>query len=140
MGETFRFGNVTGPVNAGSGTQYVGGHHQVAGRDLHGVAGNQIMNQGLHADLEAIRNALGELRLTATERQNAERELSAVEDAVRAETPDREQAADHLQALTSGLERAGALADAGTSLVDALGRIAQWLGPLGAGVIALLGL
>ncbi|MGP3964712.1 hypothetical protein ACTWPT_53030 [Nonomuraea sp. 3N208] len=138
MGETFRFGNVSGPVNAGSGTQYVGGHHQVAGRDIHGVAGNQIM-QALHADLEVIRSALGELRLTAAECQNVERELSAVEDAVLVETPDREQAAGHLEALTSGLERAGALADAGTTLIDALGRIAQWLGPLGAGVIALLG-
>ncbi|MER5998387.1 hypothetical protein ABT120_07435 [Nonomuraea angiospora] len=139
MGETFRFGNVSGPVNAGSGTQYVGGHHQTAGRDIHGVAGHQLAGQGLHTDLNAIRSALDELRLSAAERRSAERELSAVEDAVGGETPDREQAGRHLQELTSGLERAGALADAGATLIDALGRIAQWLGPLGAGVLALLG-
>ncbi|MBE1591182.1 hypothetical protein ACFPOI_11675 [Nonomuraea angiospora] len=122
-------------MNAGSGIQYVGGHHQTARRDIHGVAGHQLAGQGLHADLEAIRSALDELRLSAAERQSAERELSAVEDAVGGETPDREQAGHHLQELTSGLERAGA----GATLIDALGRIAQWLGPLGAGVLTLFG-
>ncbi|MEU6781097.1 hypothetical protein ABZ912_18005 [Nonomuraea angiospora] len=65
--------------------------------------------------------------------------MAPVEDAVTGETPDREQAGHHLQELASGLERAGAPADAGATLIDALSRIAQWLGPLGAGVLALLG-
>ncbi|MFI7706275.1 FHA domain-containing protein [Nonomuraea sp. NPDC049480] len=32
----YGFGDVRGPVNAGSGIQYVGGHHQSAGRDIYG--------------------------------------------------------------------------------------------------------
>ncbi|MFI7227620.1 FHA domain-containing protein [Nonomuraea angiospora] len=32
----YAFGDVRGPVNAGSGIQYVGGHHQNAGRDIYG--------------------------------------------------------------------------------------------------------
>ncbi|MGP3964713.1 FHA domain-containing protein [Nonomuraea sp. 3N208] len=33
---SYGFGDVRGPVNAGSGVQYVGGHHQSAGRDIYG--------------------------------------------------------------------------------------------------------
>nr|WP_062332088.1 FHA domain-containing protein [Herbidospora sakaeratensis] len=33
---SYGFGDVHGPVNAGRGTQYVGGHHQIAGRDIYG--------------------------------------------------------------------------------------------------------
>ncbi|MDP4500979.1 FHA domain-containing protein [Nonomuraea turcica] len=33
---SYGFGDVRGPVNAGSGVQYVGGYHQSAGRDIYG--------------------------------------------------------------------------------------------------------
>jgi hypothetical protein len=49
-GDSYNFGNVTGPVNAGSGRQYV------AGRDL-------TVHEAL-ADVTALRQALGALRRT----------------------------------------------------------------------------
>nr|WP_062332091.1 hypothetical protein [Herbidospora sakaeratensis] len=138
--ETYRFGNVTGPVNAGSGTQNVGGIHQRAGRDIYSGTGHQVVNQELHADLDRLRQALGELKLTSAERRSANRELTAVEEAIRREEPDRQEAGRHLEVFVSGLERAGALAGAGTALIDAAARIAAWLGPFGYAVLALLGL
>ncbi|TKK84500.1 hypothetical protein FDA94_29625 [Herbidospora galbida] len=98
------------------------------------------MNQELHADLDRLRQALGELKLTSAERRSADRELAAVEQAIRSEEPDRQEAGRHLEAFVSGLERAGALAGAGTTLLDAAARIAAWLGPFGYAVLALLGL
>ncbi|MFJ2566578.1 hypothetical protein ACIO02_27215 [Streptomyces sp. NPDC087568] len=131
-GDSFSFGHVTGPVNAGSGQQYV------AGRDQTVHQGSQAGHQQLLAEVTALRQALGGLQLTDDERRAADGELRDVRQALNRGEPDREGAARHLRAFTEGLRQAGALASAGTSVVGALSALAHWLGPLGAGVLALL--
>jgi hypothetical protein len=61
-----------------------------------------------------------------------------MEEAVRRPEPDTEAAGRHLQSLTAGLKEAGALAAAGVTAVESIARIAHWLGPVAAGVLALL--
>jgi hypothetical protein len=134
--EHYRFGNVQGPVQTGDGTQYVAGRDQyVAGRDqvvAHGEAGQVL------AELAGLREALAGLRLTETERAGAERDLQAVEEAVRRPEPDTAAAGRHLQSFTAGLKEAGALAAAGATVAESIARVAHWLGPVAAGVLALL--
>jgi hypothetical protein len=139
----FDFGGVNGPVQAGDGVQYAAGRDQylahgaqhVAGRDqvIHGGASRELL-----AEVTSLRQVLAELRLTSTERDSAAYELTAMEDAVRQDNPDRQALGQHLGAFVQGLREAGSLASAGTSLIESLSKIARWLGPLGAGVLALL--
>lgn len=134
--ERYRFGNVQGPVQTGDGVQYTAGRDQyVAGRDqfvVHGEAGQVL------AELAGLREALAGLRLTEAERAGAERDLEAMEEAVRRPEPDTAAAGRHLQSFTAGLKDAGALAAAGVTVVESIARIAHWLGPVAAGVLALL--
>jgi hypothetical protein len=78
------------------------------------------------------------LRLTEAERSSAERDLQGLEEAVAGPEPDTKAASQHLRSFTANLKEAGALATAGVALVEGIAKIAQWLGPLGAGVLALL--
>jgi hypothetical protein len=134
--EHYRFGNVQGPVQTGDGVQYTAGRDQyVAGRDqviAHGEVGEVL------AELATLREALGGLRLTETERSSAEQDLASLEEAVDRPEPDAAAASRHLQSFTANLKEAGALATAGIAVVEGITKIAQWLGPLGAGVLALL--
>ena len=127
MGDQFSFGTVHGPVNAGSGTQYVAGRDQVIGAPAEVVA-----------ELTRLRRSLDDLRLTGAERQAADRELAAAEEAIRRAEPDRAAAGSHLSRFVQGLKDAGALATAGTAFVQSIHSLATWIGPLGAGIIALL--
>ena len=134
MGDRFSFGTVHGPVNAGSGTQNIAGRDQyVAGRDQIIGAPAQVL-----ADLVELRRALDELRLTGPEREAADRELSAAEEAVRKPEPDRAAAGSHLSRFVQGLKDAGALATAGTAFLQSIHALANWIGPVGAGIVALL--
>jgi hypothetical protein len=127
MGEDhYRFGNVQGPVQTGDGVQYTAGRDQyVAGRD-------QVIAQGQGAEV------LAGLRLTEAERARADQDLQALRDAVDRPDPDKGAASRHLQSFTSGLKEAGALATTGVTLAESIAKIAHWLGPLGAAVLALL--
>jgi hypothetical protein len=141
--DEYRFGNIQGPVQTGDGAQYTAGRDQyvahgdqnVAGRDqvVHAATSREVL-----AELANLRQALAELRLTAAERADAERDLTAMETAVRNPEPDTTAAGSHLHSFAAGLRDAGALASAGTSLAESIGKIAQWLGPLGAAALALL--
>ena len=135
--ERYRFGNGQGPVQTGDGVQYTAGRDQyVAGRDqvvVHGEASREVL-----AELAGLREALAGLRLTAAERAAAERDLEAVEQAVRRPEPDTAAASRHLQSFTAALKDAGALAAAGVAVAEPIAKIAHWLGPLAAGVLALL--
>jgi hypothetical protein len=115
------FGNVSGPVNTGSGNQYVAGRDQyVAGRDQHiGSAAPEVA-----AELDRLREALDELRLTGGERKAAEGHLAAAEQAL----PDRAAAGSHLKRFVDGLKDAGALATAGTALVTTLRTLGGLIG------------
>lgn len=132
----YAFGDVHGPVQTGDGRQYVAGRDQyVAGQDqvvAHGETGQVL------AELAGLREALGGLRLTEAERAGAERDLKAVEEAVRRPEPDTAAAGRHLQSFTAGLKEAGALAAAGATVVESIARVAHWLGPVAAGALALL--
>jgi hypothetical protein len=133
MSETFRFGNVSGPVNAGSGNLNVGsGSQYVAGGDV--SVGNSLgADPTASAALEALRQELAGLRLTNAERETAAGQLEAV-----ATATDKGEAAQHLGSFVSGLKQAGALASAGSSFAASIAKLATWIGPLAAGVVALL--
>lgn len=132
MTGTFRFGNVNGPVVAGTGNVVAGGDQYIAGGNLRlgGTAGG---DPEVAEAIAALRRELFGLRLTADERQSAEEHLDAVE-----RTSDKREAADHLGAFASVLKRANAVASAGSGLVESVAKIAKWVGPLAAGVLALL--
>jgi hypothetical protein len=134
MGDQFSFGTVHGPVNAGSGTQNIaGGDQYIADRDQVIGAPAEVV-----AELARLRRSLDELRLTGTQRQAADRELAAAEEAIRRAEPDRAAAGSHLSRFVQGLKDAGALATAGTAVLQSIHALATWIGPVGAGIIALL--
>ncbi|WP_219517205.1 DUF5955 family protein [Nonomuraea ceibae] len=138
-GETFRFGDVRGPVNAGSGNLNIHGHQQIAGRDLRtGPATDPAT--ALRADLDTLRRALDDLRLTPAEHHTAETELTALEHEAAQPSPDPGRMGRHLQTFTTTLEHAGALAGAGLAVIQAITAIATWLGPAGHQALSLLGL
>ncbi|MEV7289796.1 hypothetical protein AB0O01_35475 [Streptomyces sp. NPDC093252] len=128
-GDSYHFGDVRGPVNAGSGQQYVTGRDQTV---------HQADREWLLSEIDALRQALDGLRLNAQERRTAEGELHAVGFALDRDKPDREGAARSLEAFTTRLQAAGVLASAGASVVGALSSIAHWVGPSAASVLALL--
>src|SRR4029453_19461067 len=90
------------------------------------------------AELPARGEALAGLRLTQAERSSADQDLQAMRDAVDRPDPDKGAASRHLQSFTTGLKDAGALATPGRSLAEARAKMAHWLGPLGAAVLAVL--
>jgi hypothetical protein len=111
---------------------------------IQNVAGDSVIEGGVHASAAwetiELRNAIGRLQEEAVGLG-----LSAVDEALSTAAseaaqpnPDKERVADHLGAAARGLKEAGALADAGTSLVGSLRRAASVVGPVGAAVLALL--
>jgi len=133
MSETFKFGNVSGPVNAGSGNMNVGsGSQTVAGRDV--SIGNRIGSDPEMAEaIATLRQAVADLRLSASERDVALAHVDAIEQA-----EDKDEAAGHLESLVSGVKEAGAVASAGATFVESVGKIAAWLGPVAMAVLHLL--
>lgn len=133
MSDEFKFGNVSGPVNAGSGNMNVGsGSQYVAGRDV--SVGNAVGADPEAAEvIAALRAELASLRLTAEERAEADATLDEVEQA-----PDKQSAAPPFERLINLLKQAGAVASAGADLVPTLTKLAAWLGPVAAGALALL--
>ncbi|WP_436492917.1 hypothetical protein [Actinokineospora sp. HUAS TT18] len=130
----------------GSGNINVGGNYHQDNRsyrqniDNRGgmYAGRDMVVQlppGLLRDLDHLDAVLGSLRLTDQERSAATAALGQVRQAA---GQDQQATGGHLQRFTRVLVNAGAVAQAGTSLTDAITRIAQWLGPVGAAVLALL--
>jgi hypothetical protein len=117
------FRNITisggGQVNLGSGNTNVG-------RDQVVVT--------LAGDVDALGTALRGLPLTDAQRAEAQGAL----DAFRSSARDKPAAGEHLRRFTKVLRDTGALAAAGATVLEPLGRIARWLGPLGTAVLALL--
>ncbi|MGW0193751.1 L-threonylcarbamoyladenylate synthase [Nonomuraea sp. NPDC003201] len=103
--------------------------------DIEQAAGQEVPET---ARLPAERFWPGPLTLVLRRSRRVPLEASGGLETVAVRVPDHPVAAirvgDDLM-----LERAGALAGAGATLIDALSRIAQWLGPLGAGALSLLG-
>jgi len=116
----YAFGDVHGPVQSGSGQQYVAGRDQVI---AHGDAREVL------AELTGLREALAGLRLTEAERSSAEQDLAAMGEAVDRPDPDTTAAGRHLRSFTANLKEAGALATAGVALAESIAKVAHWLGP-----------
>jgi hypothetical protein len=77
---------------------------------------------------------MDELRLSSSERRAALEDLHRVEQA----GADKPAAASSFESFLAGLKKAGALARAGAEVIEPVGKVIAWLGPLAAGAIALL--
>ncbi|MCK2237852.1 MULTISPECIES: hypothetical protein [unclassified Crossiella] len=104
-------------VNIGPGQQYV------AGRDQHIGPGHELLTE-----IQSLRRALDDLRLTGAERREADRALDEVAQELQSPQPDRSRIATQTNRLTTLLQRAGALATAGAALLTPLGALTAWLG------------
>ena len=91
--------------------------------------------QALNA-VRTLRRSLGGLELSERVRSEAGRALDEIEDELRIPGPDRGVVTARLERFTELLTDAGAVEQAGASLVRPIRQIAVWVGPMGA---ALLG-
>lgn len=128
---TFNIGNQNaGTINNVEGDQHVhGGQHAT-------VHVQQDLAQGRGA-LDALRSAVG-ARPEAADDSVTQGELARIDEALRGPEPDRVEAASALERLTRRLASIGSLAAAGAALVEPVRALAEWLGPLAAGVAAML--
>jgi hypothetical protein len=105
---------------------------------IQNVAGDSVIEGGVHAsatwETVELRNAIERAQEEAVGLG-----LPAVNEALAAaaseaaqEKPDRDRVASFFGTAVRRLREAGALADAGTSLVEALGRTAALIGPVAA--------
>ena len=130
---SFNIGSQSGGViNNVTGNQRVEGGQQ----------GNQITQQAAAAAAAtSLRELLADLRLrqlTESERAQVDQDAAAVEEEMASSTPSAEDVRTRLERLTSVLSAAGAFVGAGAGLIGPLTALAQWLGPLGAGVLRAL--
>lgn len=91
--------------------------------------------QALNA-VRTLRGSLAGLELPEQVRSEAGRALDEIEDELRIPDPDRGVVSKRLERFTELLTGAGAVAQAGVSLIRPIRAIAAWVGPIGA---ALLG-
>ena len=122
------------------GSQHGGVINNVAG-DQH-ISGQQY---GTLVTTEDARRALGELRQVVTtsglDRATAAAagtHVAEMDEALRAEQPDKPRFARVLERLTRLLSAAGSLATSGAALLGPLHALAGWLGALGGPILALL--
>jgi hypothetical protein len=114
---------------------------------INNVGGNMTVEGGIHAaaqwtsqvrtEIERAREALAQVPLPAAVRASAD---GALQEAAKAASGDGDKGrvAELLAKATGTLKEAGALASAGTGLLESLKRAATILGPIGATVLALL--
>lgn len=127
---TFNIGNQSGgQINNVAGDQHItGGQHAIVvstadAREAAKILGRRLSRAALsRRDAAAARNEVGE-----------------IESGMRAERPDRHRVAAALERLTRLLSAAGALATAGTALLDPIRALAGWLGGMGSAVLQLIG-
>jgi hypothetical protein len=112
------------------------------------AAGNQWVNGGQHvtvttldaarAAVVPLRQAVGAVPLTPADAASVQAQLHELEAELRKNHPDPPVVENRLRRLTSLLKSAGALAAAGTTLLDPLRAVAGWLGTLGESTLRLL--
>ena len=114
-----------------------------SGGVFNNVAGNQSIHGGQQAytaaaqSIHDLRTALAHAQLPSDQDAAARAEIDELDQAVQA-GPDRTRAAGALERLTRLLAGAGALATAGSSLVEPLRGLATWLGPAASQVLGML--
>jgi hypothetical protein len=136
VSDNYRFGNINGPINTGSPVNRGGNQvSEAAASTSPGATGNSYgLDPAVLEALAGLRAQLDELRLTGSERKAAAEDLGRVEQA----GEDKPAAANAFESFLDRLKQAGALAQAGAEFIEAVGKIARWLGPLAAGSLALL--
>ncbi len=118
-GDSFNFGTVSGPVNAGSGTQYnVGGNAHVNTQ-------TSTVPAEVLQDLADLRSLIDRLGLDAKQTESAAEALAHVERS--AVDADPAEVKSGWTRLTEILHSAGALATAGVTVAEPLRRISQWV-------------
>jgi hypothetical protein len=112
---------------------------------INNVAGDQMIGRqdsrwhaAPLADLAVLRAAVAELSLPAAARGAATEALDAAEEELRRPAPDKRRLASRLEELAGALGRFGGLVSAADRLVGPLQRLAEWLGPAGHALAALL--
>ena len=129
---SFNIGSQTGGViNNVAGDQYVSGRQS-------GVA---VSLSDAQTAAQALQTALATADLSelgADQRTQLTTDADAIVAEVHASDPPQESIRDRLARITSILRDAGALAGAAAAIVGPVTALAQWLGPLGASVLALL--
>jgi hypothetical protein len=93
--------------------------------------------QALNA-VRTLRRSLAVLELSERVRSDAGRALDEIEDELRIPGPDRGVVTARLERFTELLTDAGAVEQAGASLVRPIRQIAAWVGPMGAALLGRL--
>ena len=90
----------------------------------------------------SIQNLLDEARrlLPADRFAGVEAAVRGIERDMSAAEPDRETAASRLGSAVEVLKQGGAAVEAGSSLVQGVAKIAQWIGPIAGAVLAGVGI
>ena len=117
--------------------------------NIQNIGGDAVIHGGVQASaawetlelrraIARAQDEVGELALPQPVREKVSRSLEAAAEEAAKPKPDRHGVAEHLGAATRTLQEAGALADAGSSLVEALRRSVGLLGPIGLAVVGAL--
>jgi hypothetical protein len=126
---TFNIGNQTGGViNNVAGDQHISGGQQ----------GVLVTTEDVRRTLASLRQAVTVASLDQATEAGSQAEIAEMDEAVRAERPDRHRFARALERLTRLLAAAGSLATAGAALTGPLQALANWLGTIGEPVLHLL--
>jgi hypothetical protein len=117
--------------------------------NIQNIGGDAIIHGGIQATaswetlelrraIARAREGLGELALPQPVLEDVNGSLEAAANEAARPKPDRHDVAQHLAAATTTLREAGALVDAGTTVVDGLRRAVALLGPIGLALVGAL--
>ncbi|HEU5065114.1 MAG TPA: hypothetical protein VFT86_04430 [Gaiellaceae bacterium] len=117
--------------------------------NIQNIGGDSVIHGGIQATaswdtlelrraIARARDGLGELALPQPVLEDVNRSLEAAANEAARPKPDRHDVAEHLAAATTTLREAGALVDAGTTVVDSLRRAVALLGPIGLALVGAL--
>jgi hypothetical protein len=117
--------------------------------NIQNIGGDAVIDGGIHATaswetlelrraIARAQEGLDELGLPQPVLEDVNRSLEAAASEAALPKPDRHDVAQHLAAATTTLREAGALVDAGTTVVDGLRRAVALLGPIGLALVGAL--
>jgi hypothetical protein len=117
--------------------------------NIQNIGGDAVVHGGIQATaswetlelrraIEQARAAVAELTLPQPVLEHVNSSLEAAASEAAQPEPDRRDVAEHLGTAAETLREAGALADAGTSVVDSLRRAGAVLGPIGLALVGAL--
>ena len=117
--------------------------------NIQNIGGDAVIHGGIQATaswetlelrraITRAREGLGELALPQPVLEDVNRSFEAAANEAARPKPDRHDVALHLAAATTTLREAGALVDAGTTVVDSLRRAVALLGPIGLALVGAL--